>query len=50
MSIKDYMNILDCSPKDLSEISGLSPTLISRYLNDKRTPRTQSEYLDKKLC
>lgn len=45
--LNNYMQILDCSPKDLSEISGLSPTLISRYLNDKRTPRTQSEYLDK---
>ena len=42
-----YMKVLECSPKDFSEASTLSPTLISRYLNDKRTPRVDSEYFSK---
>ncbi|MBO4815892.1 MAG: helix-turn-helix transcriptional regulator [Clostridia bacterium] len=45
--LNNYMNILDCSAQDLSNSSNLSPTLISRYLNDKRTPRSQSEYINK---
>lgn len=45
--LSKYMNILNCSAKDLSESTGLSPTLISRYLNDKRTPRVDSEYFKK---
>ena len=45
--LKKYMEMLDCTPKDLSESSKLSPTIISRYLNDKRTPRVQSEYFEK---
>lgn len=45
--MNNYMNILNCSAKDLSESTGLSPTLISRYLNDKRTPRIDSEYFKK---
>ncbi|MBP3255749.1 MAG: hypothetical protein J6M60_04605 [Clostridia bacterium] len=42
-----YMKILECTPKDFSEASTLSPTLISRYLNNKRTPRVDSEYFTK---
>ena len=42
--LNNYMKILECTPKEFSEASTLSPTLISRYLNDKRTPRTESEY------
>lgn len=45
--LNNYLNILDCSPKELSYASSLSPTIISRYLNDKRTPRLGSEYFDK---
>lgn len=45
--LNHYMELLDCSAKDICEISGLSPTIISRYLNDKRTPRVTSEYFDK---
>lgn len=44
--LNHYMELLDCSPKKLSEATKLSPTMISRYLNDKRTPRVQSEYLN----
>lgn len=45
--LNNYMNLLNCSPKELSEVSGLSLTLISRYINGKRTPRIQSEYFNK---
>lgn len=45
--LNNYMSLLDCSAQDLSNSSNLSPTLISRYLNDKRTPRSQSEYINK---
>ena len=45
--LKKYIKILDCSPKDLSKATELSPTLISRYINDKRTPKVQSDYFEK---
>ena len=45
--LNNYLKILDCSAQDLSNKSRLSPTLISRYLNDKRTPRVESEYFNK---
>ena len=45
--LNNYINLLNCSAKDLSKISGLSPTLISRYLSGKRNPRNDSEYLER---
>ena len=45
--LNNYLKLLDCSPKEFSEITGFSPTIISRYLNDKRTPRIDSEYFNK---
>lgn len=45
--LNHYMELLDCSSKDICEISGLSPTIISRYLNNKRIPRVKSEYFEK---
>ena len=42
--LNHYLKILNCTAQDLANKSGLSPTLISRYLNDKRTPRVGSEY------
>ena len=45
--LNSYLKILNCSAQDLSKASGLSPTLVSRYLNDKRTPRVNSEYFAK---
>ena len=45
--LSNYMNLLNCSAQDLSNSSNLSPTLISRYLNNKRTPLAQSEYINK---
>ncbi|MBR2745045.1 MAG: helix-turn-helix transcriptional regulator [Clostridia bacterium] len=43
--LKKYMKELDCSTKDICKISGLSPTLISRYLNNKRCPKADSIYM-----
>lgn len=44
-----YMTILDCSAKTLAEVSGLSPTVLSRYRNGERIPSPGSEQLNK-LC
>ena len=40
-----YMTILDCSAKTLAEVSGLSPTVLSRYRNGERIPSPGSEQL-----
>ena len=45
--LNKYMELLDCSATDLCKKTNLSPTIISRYLNGKRTPRTNSEYFNK---
>ena len=31
--LNEYMSQIDCSAKELSNISGLSPTVISRFRN-----------------
>ena len=45
--LNKYMELLDCSATDLCRKTNLSPTIISRYLNGKRTPRINSEYFNK---
>lgn len=45
--LNNYMLILNCTAKDICDISGLSPALISRYLNKKRAPKINSIYLEK---
>ncbi len=40
--LENYLNQFNCTAKDLSDVSNLSQTLISRYINDKRTPRINS--------
>ena len=42
-----FMKELDITANDLSRQSELSPDVISRYLNDKRSPKADSEYFDK---
>ena len=42
--LNTYLDLLDCSAKDICRVSNLSPTIVSRYLNGKRTPRLQSDY------
>ena len=44
--LNKYMLQIDCSAKELSDISGLSPTVISRYRNGERTPNIRSTQLD----
>ena len=45
--LNTYMYLLNCNSKDISTVSGLSPTIISRYLNGKRTPKLNSTYFAK---
>lgn len=41
--LDNYMELLDCSAKDLAENSGLSAATISRYRSGKRTPEDGTE-------
>ena len=43
--LNDYILKIDCSSKELSDISGLSPAVISRYRSGERTPGIRSEQL-----
>lgn len=45
--LNNYMKILNCNSKDLCEATEISPTVISRYLNNKRTPKTDSKNFEK---
>lgn len=42
-----YMELLDCSTKELSKESGISYSLLNRYINNKRIPKQRSIYLEK---
>ena len=41
--LDNYMELLDCSAKDLAENSGLSAATISRYRSGERTPKDGTE-------
>ena len=41
--INDYLDILGCSAKDLSDASLIAPAVISRYRNGERIPKYPSE-------
>jgi len=41
-----YTEQLNCTAKDICDKSNLSPALISRYLNGKRTPKADSIYIE----
>ena len=41
--LNQYMNRLDCSGKELSDRTGLSSSLISRYRNGEREPQPDSD-------
>lgn len=43
----NYMNLLDCNTNDICKESGLSYSLVNRYLNGRRTPKPDSEYFNK---
>ena len=47
--LNEYLSVLNCSAKELSQISGLSNSVISRYRSGERVPRPESEKLNQ-LC
>lgn len=44
--LNEYLSILNCNAKELSQISGLSNSVISRYRSGERVPRPESEKLN----
>ncbi|MGN1202773.1 MAG: helix-turn-helix domain-containing protein, partial [Eubacterium sp.] len=47
--LNEYIEILDCTAKDLSEASGLSAATLSRYRSGERVPEMNSDALNQ-LC
>ena len=47
--LKEYMETLHCTAKELSDASGLSPATVSRYRGGERVPEPDSEAFDR-LC
>ena len=47
--LNEYIEILDCTAKELSRCSGISTTTISRYKNGERVPEINSDALNQ-LC
>ena len=41
--LNKYIDMIDCSGKDLSKISGISPSVISRYRSGERIPEYNSK-------
>lgn len=41
----EYIDTLNCSNKEISYLSGISPSVISRYRNGEREPQTDSDIL-----
>ena len=37
--LNNYMKILDCTTTDICDISGISYSMVNRYINGKRTPK-----------
>ena len=44
--LNDIMTQLDCTNRDVSNASGLSESVVSRYRNGVRVPRANSEKLN----
>lgn len=47
--LKEYMEMLQCTAKDLSDASQLSPATVSRYRSGERVPEPNSDAFDR-LC
>ena len=45
--LQEYMELLECTTKELAKQSNLSYMLINRYLNNIRKPKENSQYLSK---
>ena len=41
--LNEYLALLECTAKDISDISGISPATISRYKSGERIPESDSE-------
>lgn len=48
-TLKEYMEMLHCTAKVLSDASGLSPATVSRYRSGERVPEPNSDAFDR-LC
>lgn len=48
-TLKEYMEMLHCTAKELSDASGLSPATVSRYRSGERIPALNSDAFDR-LC
>ena len=46
--LNEYMEVLSCSAKELSQRSGISASSFSRYRNGERVPEFGSKSLDRK--
>lgn len=47
--LNDYIEIINCTAKDLCKVSGLSPSTISRYRSGERVPEINSDALER-IC
>ena len=43
----NYMNLLNCNTKDICEVSGITYSMINRYINGKRTPKEDGKHFNK---
>lgn len=48
-TVKEYLKNADCNASMLCNVTGLNASQVSRYLNDKRKPRAESEAFEK-IC
>ena len=48
--LNEYMEKFECSGKELSKCSGISAATISRYRSGERTPKVNSEDMEKLCC
>ena len=45
--LNEYIETIECTAKELCDISGLSASSISRYRSGERVPEIESETFDK---
>ena len=45
--LNEYIEKINCSSKELSNISNISESVISRYRSGERTPKENSEQINK---
>ena len=45
--LTNYMNLLNCNTKDICEVSGITYSMVNRYINGKRTPKEEGKNFNK---